>query len=219
MDEIFGELNFRNEIIWKTTGNKVTKKLLSRSHDTIIVYGKSKNTIYNQLYFKYDEEYKRKSNVKICKYNNKEYITSAAHNSQPNNIVRENLRYEWNGHNKQWWILKEKMESLHNDNRLQYNKKGIPRIKRFLDEMNGIPLRDVWDDIPSIQINEKLDYSTQKPIALLERIINIYSNKKDIILDPFAGSGTTGIASINLDRKYILIDKNKKGKKIFESRL
>ena len=81
--------------------------------------------------------------------------------------------------------------------------------------MKGVPLRDIWHDITNIQNGEKLDYATQKPVKLLERIIELYSDKNDICLDIFAGSGTLGRASKNLERNYLLIDINKKGKEIF----
>lgn len=107
------------------------------------------------------------------------------------------------------------METLEKDNRLEYNKDGIPRIKRFLDEMEGIPLRDVWIDINNIQSGEKINYATQKPVKLLERIIKLYSNENNICLDIFAGSGTLGRACINTKRNYILFDINIKAMELF----
>ena len=214
-DEIFGDNNFRNEIIWQTGGNAKNKYKLNRFHDTIIIYSKSNNQKFNPIYFKYNEEYKKKSNVKYCNIYNKEYITTAIYNSQPEINPRINLRYIWNGYEKQWYVTKEKMEILHNENRLEYNKDGLPRIKRFLDEMEGIPLRDIWCDISNIQNNEKLNYATQKPVKLVERIIELYTNENDLCLDIFAGSGTLGRACINKKRNYILFDINIKGKEIF----
>ena len=216
LDSVFGGNRFRNEIAWKSGGNSKNKKQLGRYHDTINVYSKTnKSPIYNPLYLPYDEEYKKKSNAKQCEDNGKWYVTTAIHNSQPDVNPRLNLRYEWNGHEKQWYVCLEKMKTLHKDNRLQYNKKGIPRIKRFLDEMEGIPVRDLWLDINQIQGSEKLDYPTQKPIKLLERIVKIYSNPGDLVLDPFAGSGTTARAALNLGRNYLMIDNNEKAKKVF----
>ncbi len=215
-DEIFGDNNFTNEIIWKTGGNAKNKKKLNRWHDTIIVYSKSKNQKFNPQYEPNDDDYRKNNNVKVCVHHNKEYVTTAIHNSQPNVNPRMNLRYEWNGHHKQWYVTKEKMENLHNDNRLSYNKKGVPRIKRFLDEMEGIPLRDLWTDISNTQRKEKLNYATQKPVKLLERIVKLYSNEGDICMDIFAGSGTLGRACINQKRKYLLMDINEDGKTIFE---
>lgn len=218
-DEIFGINNFKNEIVWQTGGNAKNLYQLNRFHDTIIVYskkGKGKSK-FNPLYFPYDEEYKKRSNVKFCDIHNKEYVTTALHNSQPDVNPRMNLRYEWEGNKRQWYVSKEKMASLHADNRLVYNKSNVPRIKRFLDEMNGIPLRDIWCDISNTQIGEKLSYATQKPVKLLERIVKLYSDEGDICMDIFAGSGTLGRACINENRKYILLDINPEGSDIFNS--
>lgn len=214
-DEIFGDNNFRNEIVWQTGGNSKNKHKLNRFHDTIIVYSKTIKQIFNPLYFDYNDEYKKKSNVKFCDIHKKEYVTTAIYNSQPDVNPRLNLRYIWNGHDKQWYVTKEKMENLHNDNRLEYNKNGIPRIKRFLNEMEGIPLRDIWCDIHNVQSGEKLNYATQKPIKLLERIVKLYTNENDVCLDIFAGSGTLGRACINNNRYYLLFDINIKGQELF----
>lgn len=219
LDNVFGIKNFKNEIVWCSGGNKISKKQLARFHDTLLVYSKKTKSKYNPLYLPYGEEYKSKNSIKVCSVHNKEYVTTAAHNSQPNVNPRLNLRYEWNGHHKQWYVVKEKMQKLHDDNRLEYSSKGIPRFKKFLEEMNGIPIRDLWTDISQIQSGEKVDYATQKPVKLLERILKIYTNEEDLVLDPFAGSGTTGRACINTNRKYILMDINEKGKLLFEKSL
>ena len=213
-DEIFGDKNFKNEIIWKTGGNVKNKYQLGRSHDNIIVYGKSKKCKFFPIYKPYDEEGIKK--LPICPHHNMRYGNSAAHTSQPDVNPRPNLRYNWNGHYKQWLICEEKMKALHEDHRLVYNKKGIPRIKRFPEEQEGIPVRDLWDDISSIQSKEKTKYATQKPIKLLDRIINLYSEEGDICLDPFAGSGTLGRSCIKNNRNYILFDINVDGKLTFE---
>lgn len=217
-DEIFGVNNFKNEIIWQTGGNSKNLYQLNRFHDTIIVYSKKGKgqSIFNPIYFPYDEEYKKRSNVKICEIRNKEYVTTALHNSQPEVNPRPNLQYEWKENKKQWYVTKEKMIDLDKDNRLSYNKNNIPRIKRFLDEMDGIPLRDIWCDINNTQIGEKLKYATQKPAKLLERIISLYSNDSDLCLDIFAGSGTLGRACISKKRNYLLFDINPDGKNIFD---
>ena len=217
LDSIFGEKNFRNEIIWKTGGHAKNLKKLGRMHDVIIVYSKSSKGIYNPLYHPYDEEYMSKT--KIEENTQRNYTTTAIHNSQPDVSPRMNLRYEWNGAHKQWYVSREKLQVLHDDNRLVYNGRGIPRIKRYVDEMDGIPITDLWTDILQIQGVEKVNYATQKPLALLKRIINIYSDPNNLIGDIFAGSGTTGVSAIQNNREYLLIDKNEKGKNVFESRL
>ena len=220
-DEIFGMMNFKNEIVWKTGGNAKNLYQLNRFHDTIIVYskkGKGKS-VFNPIYFPYDDDYKKRSNVKFCDVHQKEYVTTALHNSQPEVNPRLNLRYEWRGNMRQWYITKDKMIELDTDNRLAYNKSGVPRIKRFLDEMDGIPLRDIWCDINNTQIGEKLKYATQKPVKLLERIISLYSNENDLCLDIFAGSGTLGRACVNKNRRYLLFDVNPDGKSVFDESL
>ena len=217
LDDIFGYKRFVNEIIWQTGGNTKTKKKLYKKHDNIMVYSKSAKYTFNPIYKPYDEQYFKQNNPKMCEIRKKYYSSCAIHNAQPKQIPRPNLRYDFNGHNKQWLVTKEKLQMLHDTDRLTYSKNGIPRIKRYLDEMDGIPLHDVWTDIPSIQIGEKMDYATQKPVNLIKRIVQLYSNKNDTVLDIFAGTGTTGRACKLLNRNYILIDKNEKGKKLFKS--
>lgn len=213
-DKIFGDSNFQNEIVWHSGGNAKNKYQLGRNHDTIIVYSKSSKSKFFPLYKPYTDEYKK--GLKMCPHHNKLYGTSAAHNSQPEVNPRINLRYEWNGNTRQWYFSKEKIKLLHDDNRLEYNQKGIPRIKRFLDEMEGIPVRDTWDDISSIQNGEKTMYATQKPIKLLERVLSLYSAEGDLCMDPFAGSGTLGRACLSMKRNYILFDINPEAKKVFD---
>jgi len=214
-DKWFGETSFRNEIVWHSGGNAKNKYQLGRNHDTIIVYGKSAKSQFFPLYKPYTEEYKK--GLKQCPHHEKNYSTSAAHNSQPEVNPRPNLTYEWNGHTKQWYVTKEKMQALHDDHRLEYNEKGIPRIKRFAEEMEGIPVRDTWDDISSIQNAEKTKYATQKPVKLLERIVALYSKEGDVCLDPFAGSGTLGRACQAMKRQYILFDINPEAKAVYDT--
>lgn len=214
-DRVFGEGKFRNEIVWCTGGNAKNKYQLGRGHDTILVYAKSSSPKFFPLYKPYDSEYL--SHAKMCSYRNELYTTSAAHTAQPEVNPRENLRYEWNGHQKQWHVSKERMQELHDDNRLEYNSSGIPRIKRYVSEMEGIPIRDVWTDISSIQSGEKTSYATQKPVKLLERILMLYSEVGDVCLDPFAGSGTLGRACINLNRSYVLFDINPEAERVFRT--
>ena len=141
-------------------------------------------------------------------------MTAACHNAKPASINRPNLCYEWKGHTKQWWWNKKLMQERHDENRLVYNQKGIPRVKKYLDEMPGIPLRDIWSDLKAIK--NKLDYATQKADELLERLVLMYTNEGDEVLDPYAGSGTTGRACLTHKRKYLMIDVNEYGKELFE---
>ena len=215
LDDIFGEKRFKNEIVWISGGNHKSKKQLQRNHDTLIVYQKGSKSIYNPEHKEYSDETIKKT--KICPYRKKKYFTTALVNRQPNVVQRPNLRYEWNGNFLQWHISKERMQMLHNDNRLEYSDKtGIPRVKKYLDDLDGVPIKDVWYDIKQIQGKEKLDYATQKPVALLNRILKMFSNEQSLVLDPCAGSGTTGRSAILTNRNYLLFDLNPNGKQLFE---
>ena len=215
LDDIFGEKKFKNEIVWISGGNHKSFKQLQRNHDTIIVYQKGKNSIYNPEYKAYSHSDLNKA--KTCSKTHRKYVTNALVNRQPNVVPRPNLRYEWNGNHLQWYVSKEKMQKLHDEDKLEYSSNtGIPRVKKYLDELDGVPVKDVWSDIKQIQGNEKLDYATQKPISLLNRIITMFSNEQSIVLDPCAGSGTTGRSSIVNNRKYVLFDINIEGKLLFE---
>ena len=211
MDEVFGEKKFVNEIVWRSGGNHHTEKKLQRAHDTLIVYSKGGSFVFNAEYRPYDSNQVESSSKDDRGY----YQTSALKNSQPEVMPRPNLRYEWKGLTHQWYVSKERMQMLHDDDRLVYGKSGVPRVKKYYHEMNGIPVKDVWDDVKQIQMWEKLPYATQKPVALLERIVRMYSNQGDLVVDPFGGSGTTGRACIANNRNYELFDINEEGVKLF----
>lgn len=215
LDETFGPNKFVNEVAWVSGGNHHSTKQMQRNHDTLLIYKKGTQSFYEPEYLPYRQEDVDKA--KICPVRNEPYSTSALVNRQADVIQRPNLRYEWNGHHEQWWVSKEKMQDLHNDNRLEYSvNTGIPRVKKYYSEMKGIPVKDVWTDIKQIQAPEKLDYATQKPVKLLERIVKMFSPEGGRVLDPFAGSGTTGRACIKTERDYTLFDVNEDGKKLFE---
>lgn len=215
LDEVFGEKRFKNEIVWISGGNHKSKNQLQRNHDTIIVYQKTAKSIYNSEHKPYSIEDVNKA--KVCKKTHRKYVTNALVNRQPEVVPRPNLRYEWNGNNLQWYVSKEKMQMLHDDDKLEYSPKtGIPRVKKYLDELDGVPIKDVWNDIKQIQGSEKINYATQKPVALLNRILKMFSNEESTVLDPCAGSGTTGRSAIMTNRNYILFDINPDGKLLFE---
>jgi DNA modification methylase len=216
-DSIFGDKNFKNEIVWVTGGNAKNLHKLGRNHDTLIVYGKQKNSQFFPMYTPYTETYMR--SLKTCPATGRAYSTTACHNAQPEVNPRPNLTYEWNGHVRQWYVSRARMEQLDADNRLEYNARGIPRIKRYADELQGVPVRDTWTDIPTIQAAEKSRYATQKPVKLLERVVQLYSAENDVCLDPFAGTGTLGRACARLNRRYILFDINPEARDIFQNSL
>ena len=116
--------------------------------------------------------------------------------------------YEWNGITKVWRYPLHKMQELHDASRLHYTRNGTPEYIRYLDEMPGLPLTDVWTDIPPInsQARERMGYATQKPLPLLERIIEASSNPGDVVFDPFCGCATTLEAAHTLGRRWVGID-------------
>jgi DNA modification methylase len=206
MDAVFGPQFFRNEIIWKRAdpkGHAFTR--FPSTHDVILSYGRGTETAWNTQYRDYDEDYIRSHYSNIEEETGRHYTLSDCTNPNRN---RPNLTYEWKGVTKVWRWTKERMQRAHDEGRLVYTKSGAPRYKRYLDEMMGTIVTTVWDDIPFInsQAQERLGYPTQKPEALLERIIKASSNEGDLILDPFCGCGTTVQVAQRLNRRWIGID-------------
>jgi site-specific DNA-methyltransferase (adenine-specific) len=124
------------------------------------------------------------------------------------NLNRPHLTYEFKGITRVWRWTKERMLEEDAKGRIivPRNGKGVPRYKRYLDEQEGVPIDDFWEDIDYVKGGERLGYPTQKPLELLERIINAASDKGDLVLDPFCGCGTTILASQKLKRRWIGID-------------
>jgi adenine-specific DNA-methyltransferase len=126
------------------------------------------------------------------------------------NPDRPNLTYEWNGVTKVWRVTKEKMGDLEKSGRIEYTSNGVARYKRYLDELEGKPMTTIWDDIFPVnsQATERIDYPTQKPEKLIERILNTASNEGDLIFDCFMGSGTTQAVAMKTGRRFIGADIN-----------
>lgn len=214
LDSIFQPANFRNEIIWKRTfahGNVTTR--FGNVTDTIFYYSKSRDFTWNQVF-------KQLTPAEI-----EEKYTSVDSDGRRwqsvtlrNPSVRPNLHYTYkasNGityhpHPNGWSCNRERMRKYDRENRLHFpsNPKGALRLKMYADESKGERLQSLWDDIPPIgaQAQERLGYPTQKPMALLQRIILASSNVGDVILDPFCGCGTAVHAAEKLGRKWIGID-------------
>jgi DNA modification methylase len=204
LDQIFGENNFVNEIIWKrySSHGNVTKSF-GRVHDTIFFYVGGPGATWNPQYVKYTEEY-----IKNFFKHSDDHGRYRVQNVLNPNTDRPNLKYEWHGHERVWKWTKEKMQQLHDEGRLVYSSTGYPGLKQYLEEGKGPVLQDIWDDVASLQTStkERLGYPTQKPVALLERIIKASSNPNDIVLDAFCGCGTALVAAENLGRQWIGID-------------
>lgn len=211
LDQIFGENQFQNEIIWKRqsghSDSKQGSKHFGRLHDTIFLYTNGDEPTWNQIFQPYDEDYIETfySNVEPGTGRRFQYGDLTG----PGGAAKGNPQYEFLGVTRYWRYTKEKMEELYKAGRIDFRPTGkVPRLKRYLDEAKGMPLQSIWTDIrPLINFgNEALGYPTQKPLALLERIIKVSSNENDIVLDAFCGCGTAVVAAQNLKRQWIGID-------------
>ncbi len=207
LDTIFGPQNFRNEIIWQRTnakGNAFTR--FATNHDIILRYTRTDKAIWNPQYIAHDPEYVESFYRYVEPETGRRYSLDNLANP---NKDRPNLTYEFLGVTRVWRWTKERMQEAYDKGLIVQSHPGaVPRLKRYLDEQEGIPVGDIWIDIPPVQSQSKelLGYPTQKPLALLERIIQASSNPRDIVLDPFCGCGTAIAAAQKLGRKWIGID-------------
>jgi DNA modification methylase len=213
LDQIFGENNFLNEIVWKRSDAKSDvgqgAKHFGRVHDSIFYYvgrdsGYTFNPKFNPLpQSTVDSWYKHVEEGTGRRYN-KADVTG------PGGAAKGCPVYEWNGITRAWRYSKENMERLSKEGRLVYSKTGMTYQKRYLDESKGVSLSSWWDDIDMLRGitsgGERLGYPTQKPLKLLERILEVSSNENDIVLDAFCGCGTALVAAQKLKRQWIGID-------------
>ncbi|MGI9058283.1 MAG: DNA methyltransferase [Ktedonobacteraceae bacterium] len=211
LDTIFGVQNFRNEIIWKrTSAHSDTKQgnviHMGRIHDVILFYTKSETARRTEIYQQYNEKYVN-SSYRHIDANGRRYRLDNL--TGPGGAAKGNPQYEFLGVTRYWRYSQLRMQELYEQGRVvQTRPGGVPAYKRYLDEMPGVPLQDVWDDIFPLgsQATERLGYPTQKPLMLLEHIINTSSNPGDVVLDPFCGCATAIAAAQKLGRKWIGID-------------
>jgi site-specific DNA-methyltransferase (adenine-specific) len=225
LDTIFGKENFKSEIIWQRT---IAKSLMSRqlpnNHDVIFSYQRSELSTWNQdaLFNKYDEfNLDEKTSGKYSHRDENGRIYRLDNLINPNQN-RPNLTYEFLGVTRVWRWTKERMQNAYEQGLVVQSAPGrVPQFKRYLDEQRGRPIGDVWTDIPPLnsQAQERLGYPTQKPEALLERIIQASSNEGDVVLDPFCGCGTTISVAQKLNRKWLGIDVTYLAIALIESRL
>ena len=207
MDEIFGEQNFINEIVWKRTFSHSDvgqgAKHLGRLHDVIFLYSKSENYTMNTVYTPYTDEYIKN----FYKYQDKDgrryRLVSLL---GPGGASKGNPYYEVMGVTRYWAFSKESMQKMIDAGLVIQTKPGaVPQKKRYLDESEGVPLQDIWVDIAAVQGGalENANYTTQKPEALLERIIKTSSNENMVVADFFGGSGVTAAVAHKFNRKFI----------------
>lgn len=204
MDAVMGPENFRNEIVWRRShpkGHAFTR--FATSHDVILAYASgAKPATWNPIYVpnpRAEEQY-----AQIDEHGRRYQLTSLL-NPNPD---RPNLTYEFRGVTRVWRWTRDRMDEADRQGLIVVPKggKGIPRFKRYLDMQEGIPVGDFWNDIPIAAGGERLGYPTQKPEALLERIVQASSNPGDVVLDPFCGCGTTIAAAQKHGRQWIGID-------------
>ena len=206
MDAIFGSMNFRTEVIWRRTNAKgLAFKGYPRNHDTLLYYSKGDDFKWNRPFRPHDPEYVEQFYRFTESETGRRYRLSDLSNP---NRDRPNLTYEWNGHMRVWRWTKERMQEAHDNGIIHYSSTGLASQKRYLDEMQGNPVDTIWEDVRPVQAQakERLGYPTQKPQALLERIIEASSNEGDVVLDPFCGCGTAVAAAEKLKRQWIGVD-------------
>ena len=205
-DEVFGIPCFRGWICWKSSPGHSDHKFYGPMQNHVLFYSKGDSPTWNQLYQPYDSEYLSQHYQKRDPDGRK---------FEDDNLTAYGLNgggydYEWNGHRKLWRCPIETMKKLEAMERLYYTRNGVARYKRYLDEMSGTPLSDLWVDIPRLnsQAIEKVEYPTQKPEALITRLMQASSDPDDIVFDCFMGSGTTQAVAMKMGRRFIGADIN-----------
>ena len=226
LDAVFGHENFRNEVIWKRSISHSLSNKLDRTHDAILYYSKSLDFTFNPVYTQYTDDYLKRFSKQDPDGRCWQDVSLTAGSS---NVSSEALsRQPWRGFyppaGRNWsaprfitdhlelprnMSIIDKLEALDRAGYIYWpSNGGTPRFKQYLDMIKGVPISDVWTDIFPInsQAQERLGYPTQKPVALLERIIQASSNVGDVVLDPFCGCGTAVHAAQKLGRNWIGID-------------
>ena len=223
LDQIFGANNFRSEIIWKRNAAKgLASKGFPNNHDTIFYYTVGIDFTWNRPFIPYVPDNLDSKTANKYRHQDEEgrvYRLDNLINPNPN---RPNLTYEFLGVTKVWRWTKDRMEAAYRDGLVIQTRPGaVPQLKRYLDEQEGRPVDDVWADIPPVnsQAAERLGYPTQKPLPLLERIIQASTDPDDIVLDAFCGCGTALVAAQRLDRRWIGIDVSPTACRVMAERL
>ena len=207
LDEILGESNCRNEIVWKRQSAHSDSSKCGAIHDNILFYTKSSQWVWNEVLTPPSPDYIEQFFDQVEPETNRRY---ARRDISAGGLSGGGYEYEFGGVKRLWRCPPSTMERYEAEGRLHWPKRrgGVPRLKRYLDEFEGVPLQDVWSDVRVIhnRSRERVGYPTQKPEALLERIVKASSNPGDIVLDAFAGSGTALAVADKLGRRWIGID-------------
>ena len=211
LDTIFGPQNFQNEIIWKRTSAHSSANKYGPVHDVVLFYSRSASFVWNKQYQPYDQNYLDEfythHDPDGRRWRRSDLTGAGTRNGETGQPWRG---IDVTAKGRHWSVPPSELDKLDVQGRIHWPAKpdGVPQYKRYADEMAGVPLQDVWTDIPPMHnlSAERLGYPTQKPLELLERIIQASSNPGDVVLDPFCGCGTAIAAAHKLDRHWIGID-------------
>jgi adenine-specific DNA-methyltransferase len=225
LDQVFGENQFQNEIVWKRSSAHSDSQRYGANHDTIFFYANGRRWTWNPLYTEYSPEYVEQ-NYRYKDADGRVFRVSDMTANKPGGDVS----YEWASPDgrkvkpykgRYWAYSKEKMRQMDEAGSLYYRTTGMPMLKHYLDEMPGVPLQTFWDDIKPVisGSDERLGYPTQKPLDLLDRIVRASSNENDIVLDAFCGCGTALVAAQNHKRQWIGIDVSPTACRVMAKRL
>lgn len=203
LDAVFGAERFRNEITWKRTTAHSDGARYGRNTDTILYYAKGARPCWNPQFIPYDAAYAAR-----FRHRDPDGRMWMDDNLTAKGLSGGGYHYAYKGVASYWRMPAQTMERLDREGRLHFTRTGGIRLKRYLDEARGAPVQALWTDIPALnsQAQERMRYPTQKPIALLERIIAASSDPGDLVLDPFCGCGTAVHAAQKLGRRWAGID-------------
>ena len=220
MDAVFGHGNFRSEITWRRTSAKgLAFKGYPKNADFLLYYSVADDFVWERPFRPHDPAYVSKFYRHVEPETGRRYRLDNLANP---NSDRPNLTYEFLGVVRVWRWTRERMQAAYEKGLVVQRRPGaVPALKRYLDEMRGTPVDTIWDDIKPIQsqAKERLGYPTQKPLALLERIIKASSNPGDMVLDPFCGCATACVAAEKLGRQWVGIDLSPKAVELVNIRL
>ena len=216
LDTLFGATHYRNTVVWQRTAAHNDPRRYGRNADIILFYSKSKQVTWNVPYRPYEDAYKARFRFKDA--DGRLYTDD---NLTAKGLSGGGYEYEYKGAKSLWRVPLATMKRLDEEGRLHFTNRGGIRRKRYLDETKGRPVQVIWNDIDAInsQSKERVGYPTQKPLALLERIILASSNPGDMVLDPFCGCATTCVAAEKLGREWAGIDISEKAVDLVNMRL
>jgi adenine-specific DNA-methyltransferase len=223
LDEVFGRECFLNDIIWQRTGAHNDPGRYGNVAEDLLFYSKSEEWTWNPCFTEYSEEYIQERFRSVEQETGRRFwlntLTAPAH-GRPPKAAKFFGRDRMPPPGTMWRFTQDKITALEKQNRIVATESGMPYIKQYLDESPGRPLQNIWTDIPMSKSGaERVDFETQKPIALLERVISASSNPGDLVGDFFLGSGTTAVAAEKLGRRWVACELGKVGIQVSRGRL